>query len=884
MIRSRQPFDAPEDGEGEGETEAILIPELKPDVIEMHRDIAFRLKREGRLAQAFTELVRACRLAPMTAQLAASLVHLALLSRAIGPARTLLKDALNDADRNEHRGIRRQLARLLRRAGDRESAREYLVELLAEVPGDRRARAALNAILVSEERWEELDVSLERATREALRLGALMRASKEASQRGRLWGEQRGDHSRAALRFMQASQYAEQSNHLESAYAYRKQWVVSLHRSKAPKRALDDAMKQTLALATRIGLEAPARTFVNDLSAPPRTMVSLEALTPVEAVPSVPLVNDVIGSSALKTTGVVPLEGGHANGDKKDASGVRRDLDRQVKEAATPQSRALALVLRAEEAIIRHEVSSARSDFEAAVLLIPLLSEAHAGLAELAAMRGDYAPVRQFEIVLAKVPWGTAGRAELLRRLARLADSPLQDAKMATRSWREVRLELPQDVEAAQRLRALIRTAEHEPTSPEAKVVPVQETVISVKAKSLASPVRGSEEPKTAAPSSRYPQETAGPGKTRWEIPWRAELAEDSVMEVASNEIQLEGEFGIDQPHHTEEIPVELGDPGAPIPASYFMSPSRVLSSEREELFERIQASPLESDGYRLLAEHFDATSDAARSSLMLEVARALEGDPHAAPRAPRLILSSTDRLGLKHASLRAEAGELVSLIGLALCKLFLGNDSRPQSQETFGLKSGLGARATADALLASVRILGLRAPPVFLSSETGPPIALAFRNSPRLAIGKQAAKKELPDATLRFFAGRALFTQMPELMALRNLKREQFLRGIAQVIQVASGQLVSPEAQFLRGLIEPAAWARLRGLVKALANRLDFGALSEGARHSANRAGLIVCGGVAPAIAALREKKALPDEMRELIRFASSERYLALRERVMPT
>jgi hypothetical protein len=41
-----------------------------------------------------------------------------------------------------------------------------------------------------------------------------------------------------------------------------------------------------------------------------------------------------------------------------------------------------------------------------------------------------------------------------------------------------------------------------------------------------------------------------------------------------------------------------------------------------------------------------------------------------------------------------------------------------------------------------------------------------------------------------------------------------------------------------------------------------------------------VVCGGIAPALEALRAKKALPAETTELVRFAVSERYLELRTR----
>jgi hypothetical protein len=72
----------------------------------------------------------------------------------------------------------------------------------------------------------------------------------------------------------------------------------------------------------------------------------------------------------------------------------------------------------------------------------------------------------------------------------------------------------------------------------------------------------------------------------------------------------------------------------------------------------------------------------------------------------------------------------------------------------------------------------------------------------------------------------------------------------------------------------------RLRELFDRNAHQLDVHRLAEGARHASNRAGLVVCGSVVPAILALRAKKALETEVAELVRFAASERYLDLRTR----
>jgi hypothetical protein len=306
----------------------------------------------------------------------------------------------------------------------------------------------------------------------------------------------------------------------------------------------------------------------------------------------------------------------------------------------------------------------------------------------------------------------------------------------------------------------------------------------------------------------------------------------------------------------------------------------KALGRERAALFERVRQRPLESDGYRLLAEHYDTSADAARASLMLEVALALDGDPDAMPRTPRLILSSTDRAGLKHPALRGPVGELLGLAGLALCRLYPTRGAPSSAQNEFRVDLGKGARPAADALLSAVRILGLRAPEVSVAEDSGPPFALVFITEPRLLVGRQALKKPLPDAELRFFAGRALFTQSPDLLALRSLRKEQLQRGFVLLGEVLASQRNSAEHRVLRDGLSQRAFDRLRVLWAEQKKPLELAALMEGARHSANRAGLVVCGGIAPALEALRAKKALPAETTELVRFAVSERYLELRTR----
>ncbi|MDQ3262501.1 MAG: hypothetical protein M3Y59_02400 [Myxococcota bacterium] len=305
---------------------------------------------------------------------------------------------------------------------------------------------------------------------------------------------------------------------------------------------------------------------------------------------------------------------------------------------------------------------------------------------------------------------------------------------------------------------------------------------------------------------------------------------------------------------------------------------------QRAALFSQVRDNPLDADAYHLLADYFDRHGDVERGDLMAEIATALEAVPEAPARVPRLILSARDRSGLRHPQLRGEAGELLGLCGSALCQLFPTRGRTAGSKDPFHLESGPGAQAAADAVLASIRILGLRAPDLFLAEDAGPPFSLVFPGSLRLLVGRSAVKKPMPAPELRFFAGRALFTQTPDLLALRSLSVEELTFGLQTVgVALFGGKKVSEEAWTVREVLSPKVVPRLKEIFERAMETLDLDSLAEGARHSSNRAGLIVAGAVAPALGALRAKKALDAEIAELVRFAASERYLHLRARRIP-
>lgn len=1326
--------------------DALAASKASPEVT--HRAIARRLLRSGQPDKAAAELIRFAREQPMTARTAQALVTMALATNKMGPLLTLVTQGVDEVEGRERVGVLRALARLQRRTGQELPAIETLTTLLAEAPEDRRSRLVLNALLERFERWDELDASLEKETRLLLRRRYFRAASRVALKRARLWGERLQEHPRAALRYGQAAQYAEQGQDPHSVFLLRMLWLRALVHADSPARSIDEAVRVVLDVSGRVGKDARARAFIRELGLQvPAPKVVVEEVHDVtssgeeptaaivipppsttqsdfEAAEAEPAPQGQVGEALLVAAAASPSASNRAltrlearyvargawrelarfyqetaagradpkeraawleklaelleselddavgaakmwaevaqlTGDtqavseqvrildeRQDQAGVKQALDAGVVRAQDPNEKARLLVLRAHEARTRGDSNQAKADFEEALRVAPTSLEAAAGLAELLVVRGDVAPVKTFEKLLLAASRRLPERGALFRRLAKLADA-VKDARLALTAWVEVLGVTAQDDEALSRLWVLARglrddarleqvlkallakdprgekarpawldlvsvlerggrfdealtalreavkaepghlqawlslvdrllarrlddeagwALEHAATSaPEGPqrvslwrrlarharerlndeeraekyeeriervrveqapaahaaarlpggplVVPAPRAsrpkpppVMAVAAKTLTDEVE-SEAFAKALGAVREPEDSRPPLPPK--LPARlqrvldpivhaftnqvetreapaSDFADDDdiddVMEVRSDEVvimgpdsgpsvvvdaELEAEaratkaqarspsqtppradaaartakplatdsqvartaklpepsarFGLDaaparaakpaeaparaaksaeapparpakpvdapparaskpaaeaavpetppraakpaaaeaavsetppraprpaadaarvpmppfasthdddasetpapraaeddedasetpapqaasaeadddaasaddepvaraaENRRTQELPavapVELGDPLQSIPPSFGPSPSKQLSEERQALFERVRASPLDPDGYRMLAEHFDTANDANRSSLMLELARALEGDPNAAPRTPRLILSATDRAGLRHPLVRTEAAELVTLTSPALCRLFPAKGKDAQANEEFSLESGKGSKVAADALLASVRLLGMRAPDVFVSDELGPPFSALQTTPPRLVVSRLTVKKPVADAELRFYAGRALFTLSAELLALRTLKRDQLRAGLEAVGQMLRGQ-ASTEARIIREALPARSHERLKALWPKVAKSLDLSALMEGARHSVNRAGLVVCGGIAPAIASLRAKKALPIEVTELVRFAASERYLQLRNR----
>jgi tetratricopeptide (TPR) repeat protein len=319
--------------------------------------------------------------------------------------------------------------------------------------------------------------------------------------------------------------------------------------------------------------------------------------------------------------------------------------------------------------------------------------------------------------------------------------------------------------------------------------------------------------------------------------------------------------------------PVEKPAAPPPPPAAPAISEPAALQMLRER--------PLEAGLYRVLAEAFSARGHTERGELMQELADALEGREAAEPQAPRVRLAPEDRAGLRHPGLRTPSGELFACVGLALCRLFPAYGPAAGTNVPLLKELGPGAPAAVEAIEVAARVLQMRLPDIVLSEESGPPFTAVHASTPRLLVGKLAVQQAQSPAELRFHAGRALFCLAPDLLALRSLKKDQLLRGLSflsAVLYDDEDEAPGPEGRVLREALPPQARERAAKLLEPGMRQLDIPALSEAARHSANRAGLVACGGVGPALAVLRSRRALEEEVVELVRFAASERYLQLR------
>lgn len=298
------------------------------------------------------------------------------------------------------------------------------------------------------------------------------------------------------------------------------------------------------------------------------------------------------------------------------------------------------------------------------------------------------------------------------------------------------------------------------------------------------------------------------------------------------------------------------------------------------ELLLRAQARPLEASSYRAMAATLAARGQAERSALLQEIAAALEGRQESAPAVPpALRLEARERAHLRHPGLRHPASELLSFIGSTFCQLFPTTGRAAGSSEPLRPESSPAARAAAEALQQASAILGLPLPEVVLAEHEEPLFSLVHTRHPRLLVGRRALREVPPAPELRFLAGRLILCLEPDLLALRLLRPDQLLHALAFLSSVLVGSTRrGPEMRLLREALTPPLRERASALLEPSRRDLETGALDEAARHTANRGGLLACGSVGPALAALESLRAPAAERAELVLYAASEPYFALR------
>jgi hypothetical protein len=327
------------------------------------------------------------------------------------------------------------------------------------------------------------------------------------------------------------------------------------------------------------------------------------------------------------------------------------------------------------------------------------------------------------------------------------------------------------------------------------------------------------------------------------------------------------------------ELPALEAAPCAPLMGR----PGAVRSpaGEWDELQRQRERAPLDPARYRALAALAEAHGDPDRGALMQEIARALEGEGGIEAEAPRLTLSQEDWQAILRFGLRSVAFDVFAIAGRVLCAAEAEPAPELGAGRPFTMGRGAGSRATGEALLAAVRILGLRAPDVSMSSAQSPPLRSVNTLPPQILVGRMAVKEEpLPSAHLRFFAGRALACFHPDLAAPRLLSAQQLELRLRQLAMAVADRGPVPEAVLdLARQVPAKGRGRLHDLLEMLhRDGVTATSLRQSARFCVNRAGLVVAGSVEAAVAALRAKRGGSAELEDLLAFAVSGPYYETR------
>ncbi len=300
-------------------------------------------------------------------------------------------------------------------------------------------------------------------------------------------------------------------------------------------------------------------------------------------------------------------------------------------------------------------------------------------------------------------------------------------------------------------------------------------------------------------------------------------------------------------------------------------------SQERALLFERVKANPLDIEAHRALMEVFQSRGDGPRVQMFADIVAALSGSGARRAIPPRGVVTPADFSLLFHPWLLSKEAELILKASPALERLLpVPRDApalRPLSQA-----EGPGVRSTSTAVLEAQRLFGAEAPRPLVSLHRGPPLMIEpGPRGPMLLVGTAAVERQLQEAELRFFAGRAVFTYAAGLLPLRAFQKAQLHKALRQLAAALDEQgSVRVFEKALRAIPRPTL-LEIRKRMEREGRSVRWERLQEGARHTANRAGFLLAGGLLPSLRALKAKRARSTEIVELVRFAASQRFFEL-------
>ena len=311
-------------------------------------------------------------------------------------------------------------------------------------------------------------------------------------------------------------------------------------------------------------------------------------------------------------------------------------------------------------------------------------------------------------------------------------------------------------------------------------------------------------------------------------------------------------------------------------------SQTTAVRIERRRCEQALRNDPLSAARYRDLQAFYERVGRPERARLAERAAQVLEGRTDEASVLPQ-TLDDSQWQSLLHPLLQTSAAEIGALIGPAACEALAIPAGSFALKGPFVMDGSDAAWAMADAFLASVRVLGVRAGPIYLRrDDDGFPVTAIPTWPPAITVNRSLLRAGLPAPALRFFAARALTAMRPELqmyLLLQPARIREILEGLASALN-REGRLTPLARSVVRNVSGKAA-DRLTWLLGHFAKEgLSLEQVCAAAADTAARAGLIASGSVAAAWRAMTFAGASDAQKAELLSFAVSGTYLALREK----